>query len=340
MAVGVGRRLVADVVSEEREEGVDVFGLVVAPDRRIVGLPAGGVHVPPAGFEDALRGPQLGVAELRVENRVGGLEDQVRIDGLVHEVHARGVLLRDVGTQRLLSGPEGLEHRVEGQRFALPELERPVTQEVAPDDVRPVDALRGIGRHHLRKLGNRDAERRCADVAQRVALAHQRKGPRGEDPPRHLDAGRRTAVARRTDVHHPDGPAAADRQRPVDRERVDAFVLQHKAVDAQQRRNVRSHAVHQACVRVVGHRAQHGEHQRTLPAERAVVVDAPAEDEGHLLAAHFDVVVVGKRRGVGRPDNAMFTGGNRPALGGGRAAGKQQNGRQKELFDHGSGLKV
>ena len=84
---------------------------------------------------------------------------------------------------------------------------------------------------------------------------------------------------------------------------------------------------HQAGVGVVGQGAQQGEDERTFLAERPARVDAPAEHEGHPLAAHLDVVVV-RDVAADLPYDAPPVGGDLPALSAYGNCGQHENASQ------------
>ena len=74
MHVGVERRIVAFPVAQEGEKGIDIFSLVVRPDGGIIRLSAWSVHVASSGLEYALRGSDLGEAELPVYHIVRSIK--------------------------------------------------------------------------------------------------------------------------------------------------------------------------------------------------------------------------------------------------------------------------
>ena len=327
MAERIERRGIAHPIAQKGEEGVDVFGLVVGPDGRIVGFAAGGVHVAALGRNDALGGPQLGIAELGVDHRVGGFEHEVRVDALPDERHPGGELGRHVGVQGLSAARVGLEHGVERKRVPRGKRKGAAARDVAPHNIAARDALGRVGRYDLREFWYGNRQRLRPDVTQHIALAHERQRARREDRTRHFNDGLGFHVPRRTDVHLAHAPEAPYLQRTVDGHLPDPFVLQGQAVDAQQRRDVRGHAVHQAGVGVVGQGAQQGEDERTFLAERPARVDAPAEHEGHPLAAHLDVVVV-RDVAADLPYDAPPVGGDLPALSAYGNCGQHENASQ------------
>lgn len=73
--------------------------------------------------------------------------------------------------------------------------------------------------------------------------------------------------------------------------------------------------------------AQQGEDERTFLAERPARVDAPAEHEGHPLAAHLDVVVV-RDVAADLPYDAPPVGGDLPALSAYGNCGQHENASQ------------
>ena len=310
--VGVERRGIARAVAREGEEGVDVLGLVVSPDSRVVRLAAGGVHIAAGGLEDALRGANLGKAELAVDDIVGGVEDEVVVH-LTQEHLPCGELCLEVGVQRLLPYPICLKNGAERQALARLEDERAATRKVGTDDVGARHAPLGTGGEALRIGGDIDSLRTGGDVAEGVALAHQRFVRRGEDAALEFNGGRQVAATRCADVGLPHGEGAANADAAVNPHLLHLLAAQRKTVDAQERRDVGADAVHQAGMGVVGDGAQHGEHQRALAAEAALLVHAPAEHDGHLLAAHLDVVGIGQRGLGGGEDDGVGAVGECPA---------------------------
>ncbi len=81
------------------EEGINVLGLVVGPDGRIIALAARGVHISALGLADALARAYLGVTELGIDHVVGGVKHQILVH-VTHESHAVGILGIDIGRER------------------------------------------------------------------------------------------------------------------------------------------------------------------------------------------------------------------------------------------------
>ena len=231
------------------------------------------------------------------------------------------------GVQGLSAARVGLEHGVERKRVPRGKRKGAAARDVAPHNIAARDALGRVGRYDLREFGYGNRQRLRPDVTQHIALAHERQRARREDRTRHLHDGLGFHVPRRTDVHLAHAPEAPYLQRTVDGHLPDPFVLQSQAVDAQQRRDVRGHAVHQAGVGVVGQGAQQGEDERTFLAERPARVDAPAEHEGHPLAAHLDVVVV-RDIAADLPHDAPSVRGDLPALSAYGNCGQHENASQ------------
>ena len=70
MQVGVECGCVSVFIAHEREERVDVFGLVIRPKGRIVGFATRSVHRSAFGFVDALATTDLGEGEHTVDDRI------------------------------------------------------------------------------------------------------------------------------------------------------------------------------------------------------------------------------------------------------------------------------
>ena len=104
MPVAVQRRLIPDIISEEREERIDIFCLVIGPQCRIEDLPSGSMHISVPRPDDTLGSPYLGKPELRIYDTVRCLEYQAAVYVIADEIHPRGIFPGRVTLYRQLSG--------------------------------------------------------------------------------------------------------------------------------------------------------------------------------------------------------------------------------------------
>lgn len=113
---------------------VDVFGLIVGPNSRVVTFAARSMHVAAAGLDNAFGSPDLGKAEFRVDYRIRGLQDQFVRD-CRHELPTRAEFGSDICGRKCLSDStspeEGIHHgRISGLQYADSGIEQ-----FGPNDV-------------------------------------------------------------------------------------------------------------------------------------------------------------------------------------------------------------
>ena len=69
--------LISIGIAQIREERVDIFGLVVGPDCRIIAFPARAVHQAAFRTEDTFSSANLGLPEHFIQDRIRGVEDKI-----------------------------------------------------------------------------------------------------------------------------------------------------------------------------------------------------------------------------------------------------------------------
>ena len=287
MPVSVQCRFISLPIAQEREEGIDVFRLVVGPDGGIVGFPAGTVHIPARRLVNAFGSADFGKTEFPVQHRVRCFQDQVS----VHFVQVRppGAPLRiQIGPQHVLPFPVGLEAGSEAEGFTGGEPEGSGAENIPPDDIGARNALIRRRSKDLGESGDEYGHRPVSQVLQLIGFTQERCAGRREDPPLHPHGRGRSRPSRGERTRH--------FQAAVQPDRFHLLVPQGIPVDADEGRDVHPHPVHQAGVRIVGDRPEHREDQGPFAVEGPVLSHAPSQHDGHLFAAHLDMVLAGQHR--------------------------------------------
>ena len=286
MPVSVQCRFIALSIAQEREEGIDVFRLVVGPDGGIVGFPAGTVHIPARRLVNAFGSADFGKTELPVQHRVRCFQDQVS----VHFVQVRppGAPLRiQIGPQHVLPFPVGLEAGSEAEGFTGGKPEGSGAENIPPDDIGARNALIRRRSKDLGESGDEYGHRPVSQVLQLIGFTQERCAGRREDPSLHPHGRGRSRPSRGERTRH--------FQAAVQPDRFHLLVPQGIPVDADEGRDVHPHPVHQAGVRIVGDRTEHRENQGPFAVEGPVLSHAPSQHDGHLFTAHLDMVLAGQR---------------------------------------------
>ena len=266
---------------QEREEGIDVFGLVVGPDRRVVGFAARTVHRAALRFVDAFAGSDFRKGKHLVDHRIRGLQYQV-----VHpEIDSCGAFVAfgpGVQLDRRTLGGVGREGGCELQRVAGLEGEKAGTVDAAFDGVAPLDALGRIGAGGKPFVGNFNGQRAVAGVDDPVAFDQRGLIRRGEILAGELPRSERAVVE-----------AAFDGQVAFDSDGENFFAVEAAAVDGHAAQRVPVVAAHQAGVGVVRNGPQQRPNHTLVEPEGSVAVHSVAQDDRYTFPAHFDVVLMG-----------------------------------------------
>ena len=296
MAERVQRRLVPLRVSEIRKERVDVFRLVVRPNRGVIRLAARAVHQAARRSVNALRSADFRERERGVQDRLRRFDDELA-PNLRNERDAGGFLGGEVDRRFALALPfrKRLNREVYGRAF--PRFQRRVAgiRDRRDGRIRPVDAAFRVGLVNVAQFRNAQSDRFRSDVFDRRAFANEGPGRRREEAA--LDFDRLSVGVE----------AANDRQNPVQRDAERFFVRERFSVERYFRRQIVIEANRQTRVRVVRNRSQHRPNDRAVQAERALFVDAVSKDGRDALAARFKMVVVRNagRRKIGPSDSAV-----------------------------------
>ena len=251
-------RSIPDVVSEHWEKRVDVFGLIVGPNSRVVTFAARSMHVAAAGLDNAFGSPDLGKAEFRVDYRIRGLQDQFVRD-CRHELPTRAEFGSDICGRKCLSDStspeEGIHHgRISGLQYADSGIEQ-----FGPNDVAARNASLRRGRHDLRKLWDGNLQRLRTDVADKIPFTEGGLCRRRKDRALHGQDRSRMLHLLVSGPHGIKTPLTKDPDRTVYDDLFDPFELQGRSIETrgggihgQQRGNIRGHAAHQTGMRIIG----------------------------------------------------------------------------------------
>ena len=164
------RRAVAPVVAQEREERVDVLGLVVGPDRGIETLAAGTVHQAALGVVDALRSADFRKGEHGVDHGIGGVQHQIALP-FGHQRTAFGALRVGVQRQGFVPGPAAAEKGPESDLGPRSEHQRRVAADLGHQFVTALHALCRSCPDHRTRPGNLNVKRLLARILQDVFFA-------------------------------------------------------------------------------------------------------------------------------------------------------------------------
>ena len=279
------RALVAFVVPEEGEEGVDVLSLVVAPHGSIVRLASWGVHQSVLRLEDAFAGTYLAHLEERRDGVVGAIEVQVLHGNLFHEGLAVGEFVLDVeGCLLLVAGSVGLHRAIE--RGALAWLQRclEVLLELCPrhQPVGAAGAVLLVGGANYVQSRHADGCLLPSDVLDDVLLADRSLRCAWEELPPEFEVD---AVA---------SERARCRQDAVDGDDLRLLFSHPSAIGRHAFQEICVAARHPAGVRVVGDGSEHGEDQVAVHCEVLLGIHAPVINHGGAESRHLDVVGIGQ----------------------------------------------
>ncbi len=321
-------RTVARFVAQEGEKRIDVFGLVVGPDRRIETLAAGTVHQAAFGVVDALRSADFRKGEHGVDHRVGCLQHQAALP-FGHQRTAFGILRVGVQRQGFVPGPATAEKGPESHLGLRGEHQRRVAADLGHQFVTALHTLRRSGTDHRTRPGNLDVKRLLARILQDVFFAEGSLVDRREKDARQ----RERAFCRR--------PVALDGHCAVEYDPADLLLLKAILIDREHPGNVPRETPHQRAVRIVRDGAQHRPHDTAFEPETAVGADTVAQDGGNPQSAHFDMVTVRIALADiphdGRAVGNHLPAGLRPAKGGRRQTTEK---RQEKAADSDHGIRI
>ena len=280
MPEGAERRTVAVLIPQIGKEGIDVLGLVVGPDRRIVAFTAGSVHQAAACGIDALRRADFRKGEHRIDDRIGRVEHQVLLQ-TGDQTAPRREFRVHIQRRGPLPGLPSAEEGAEGDLLLRRERQGRVSPDFGDQLVASLHALVRTGTDHRPRRGNLDEDGSGTAVPQHVLLTIDRGIDRRKEHP-----GQRKGLS--------SGalPVALDGQRPVEPDTPHALPAQLLAVGLDHRGNIPRETPHQRGVRIVGYGAQHRPDDIAVQPESAVGVHAVTHYDRDPQTAHFEVVPV------------------------------------------------
>ena len=319
MLVGVEGRAVPLVVAEEGEEGVDVFRLVVGPNRGIVGFSARAVHQAAGSLVDALRATDFGEGEHGIDDRVGRVEDKAAPERLNQRLPSLKLLFH-IGDDLSLPLFEARRRNVERDLLSGLELAAETTGQRLNQVIRPGDTAFLRRQNLAADIAGLDRHRLVSQVLQRIFFTKSRQGSRGEEDARQFDF---------TAPHRAETP---DRHRAVQRDALHLFA-ELRVADEHILQGIPTHLAHQAGVGIIRNRPEQGPDHAPVQEESAVRIDAVAHDGRDLQSAHFDMITM---RRIARPDLPCDAalGVQRPPLRLDKTAEARETEKKEDEFTH------
>ena len=249
------------------------------------------MHVATRGFADAFAGTDFCMTEHGVDCIVRSFKDEGCIHVVLYKVSACGIFGIHIGHKRCVYHSASLEYHVKRKGFAFLQLISACALDGGLEEISSIDSLFGKRCMLLDEVRNIDGRCTLVGVLEHISFAHERFIDGGEDHSFHFDSSTEFTDAS---------------EHPVDFYQAGVLVLQRTAIHAHQRNDIGRKAVHEAGVGVVRYGAEQGEYQRTFQVKSSVGIDSPTENESHLFATHFDVVLVGKLFFFDFPLNSSF----------------------------------
>ena len=285
--------LITNLITQEREEGIDILCLVVSPDSCIIGFTTGTMHQSTFRAVDAFSATQFGESKHAIEHGIGCVQNQIA-PPLTDKRFTRGTFTKDIDVRKagIVSSGRGIRQFPSGKDcIELKRLSRFQNKDTTfgKSGFNAISTIyTGFPRSSICYVPLRHSQRYLIRTAilESIFLTIARSIGRGIEYTRQLHGIFQflTPVNITETTFHTHNA--------IEGNIAYFFIQQGLIVHCHQSGNIHIETLLQIVLCLIGMHAKHRENKTSVQVETLLCIHAVTKDNGKLLTTHFQMIVM------------------------------------------------